>query len=190
MLKNLTCLLTTTEQLPIYVCPSDSTPPMTGHRNFDGEFGTGSYAGCAGSELRTNNTAIKYINNGVFNYENQISIAEISDGTSNTFFVGETVAGDTPNQENIWALGERFSSSLRATEAPLNLPIGVVTPEGDRFGGMVNFTNGAFGSEHSGGGNFTFGDAHTNFVNENIDQAIYEALGSRNLGEVVDSSSF
>ena len=54
---------------------------------------------------------------------------------------------------------------------------------------MEVFANGAFGSNHSGGANFAFGDAHTSFVSENVDQVTYEALGSRNLGEVVDGSA-
>lgn len=194
--ENQSALNIITQQLPFLTCPSDATAETVIYRSAtnrpfgDVEFGTGSYAGCAGSELRTNNQSVKYINNGVFNYVNQIPISGISDGTSNTIFLGETRAGDTSNQENIWALGERYASSIRCTESPINWPVGEFTPEGDRFGGMTDFTNGAFGSDHGGGANFSFGDAHTRFISEDIDQGIYEALGSRNLGEVADPSEF
>ena len=202
--ENLEALSVITKQLPFYVCPSNATEETVFHQAFRDndartsqriELGTGSYAGCSGSELRTNWTAVKYINDGVFNYVNQIRMSEIEDGTSNTFFIGETVVETDTEMDrrefraNAWAYADRFASSLRATESPLNWPISLRTPEGDRFGGMEVFANGAFGSNHSGGANFAFGDAHTSFVSENVDQVTYEALGSRNLGEVVDGSA-
>ena len=43
----------------------------------------------------------------------------------------------------------------------------------------------SFGSYHVGGAHFTLGDASVRFISENINQSVYNALGSRNGGEVV-----
>jgi prepilin-type processing-associated H-X9-DG protein len=49
----------------------------------------------------------------------------------------------------------------------------------------------AFMSGHAGnGGNFLFMDGSVHFLSETIDPKVYRALGSRNGGEVVDSSNF
>ena len=42
-------------------------------------------------------------------------------------------------------------------------------------------------SNHPGGANFNFADAHVKFVSENIDQSVLEALTTRNAGEVLPS---
>ena len=124
----------------------------------------------------------------MFNYANPVKMGDIPDGTSNTFFVGETVAGDGIDatgasglQVNVWSMAIRYESSLRTTTSPLNFPSGVDPGIPGAFWGG---TNGAFGSNHTGGGNFAYGDGHTVFVAEGIDQEVYEAVSTRGLGEV------
>ena len=195
--ENQQAISVVTKQMPGYVCPSNSMEPVVRHRHFIRiEMGTGSYAGCSGTWVSRpfpanapsdlNDTTVKYKNNGMFVYANAVTMGEITDGTSNTFLVGETVAGDGIDsngvkqlQINVWSMGIRYESCLRVTAAPLNWPIGVVGP-----GGAWQGTNGAFGSNHTGGGNFAYGDGHTVFVAEGIDQDVYEAVASRALGEV------
>ena len=43
----------------------------------------------------------------------------------------------------------------------------------------------SFGSYHVGGAFFTMGDGALKFLSDNIDANLYQALGSRNGGEVV-----
>ena len=185
------------KQMPGYVCPSNAMEPVVRHRHFIRiEMGTGSYAGCSGSWMvlpfpvanGLNNTSVKYLNNGMFRYANPVTMGDISDGTSNTLLVGETVAGDGIDasgakslQINVWSMGIRYESCLRSTTSPLNFPTGVNPgAPGAYWGG----SNGAFGSNHTGGGNFAYADGHTVFVAEGIDQDLYEAVSTRGLGEV------
>jgi len=50
---------------------------------------------------------------------------------------------------------------------------------------------GGFGSPHnSDGANFAFGDGSVRFVKANIDQAVYQHLGHRSDGELIDGESF
>jgi prepilin-type processing-associated H-X9-DG protein len=48
-------------------------------------------------------------------------------------------------------------------------------------------SHGAFGSRHTGGAQFTFGDGHVVFVNDNVDLLVYRAAstiaGQRNIVE-------
>ena len=47
-----------------------------------------------------------------------------------------------------------------------------------------------FRSQHPGGANFAFGDGSVKFLKESINLNIYQALGTRNFGEVVSADAF
>jgi len=191
------------EQIPFFTCPSDDSAETTSISPIPANnvvsvdpdeadaviCGTSSYAGCTGSGFRggtyagigsKGNTSIKYENNGMLMYSNQIDISEVTDGTSNTFIVGETVEGDHEFQFNVWSLGLRYVSCSRHTNTPLNFPIGVQSQQN-----LWSGSNGGFASRHSGGGNFAYVDGHVSFVSENIDQDLYEATSTRLGGEVI-----
>jgi prepilin-type processing-associated H-X9-DG protein len=95
--------------------------------------------------------------------------------------MGEVVEGHTGNSSNIWLLGSRHTDTLRSTENPLNTKpgTGITT---DLYDLKVN---GAFGSRHSGGALFGFGDGHVQFITDNISLPLYKALSTRGIGEVV-----
>lgn len=48
----------------------------------------------------------------------------------------------------------------------------------------------SFTSSHVGGCNFLFMDGTVRFITNDIDMQVYRALGSRNGGEVIDSTKF
>lgn len=170
-------------QLPGYVCPSDLLEPVNQWPTLPA--GTGSYAGCAGTRGVSGAATFKYDNDGMFFYVRQLRISEVFDGLSNTIMVGETIEGHRAHnagQANIWNNGNRFTSSFRITGVPLNFPIGVNSGIG-----MIGGSNGGFASNHPGGGNFSFGDGHVKFINENIDMDTYRWLASREDGNVIPS---
>lgn len=169
------------ERPPVYVCPADNSQPsvLTGSLHA----ATGSYAFVHGTrgpneginaDMKTNNT-------GMFNYKNIHTLADMTDGTSNTMMVGEVIDAHTNLSYNRWSLGSRHLDSLRSTVNPLNTPPGTgvtTSPYGiPLFGG--------FGSQHSGGGQFVFGDGHVVFINDTIDIAVYRGLSTRAGGETV-----
>jgi prepilin-type processing-associated H-X9-DG protein len=52
---------------------------------------------------------------------------------------------------------------------------------------MVNNANSdrTFRSKHPGGANFLFADGTVRFISDSVNTAVYQALGTRNGGEVV-----
>ena len=210
-------------QLPVYTCPSDDAGPSLDLTTLGSSprtvMGTGSYAGCSGTgftgrELTPSLPAVtvRYLNNGVFVYALSYGIKDIEDGSSNTFLVGEASQGDFAlRSSNVWAWGNRFTSSLRCANASLNTPpdgigVGLLNGEcdgeqrmscGNQFdspgpgsSGTTGYANGAFFSLHSGGANFCLSDASVSFATENIDFDVYQALATRRPepGEVVSPS--
>ena len=180
--------------LPTYSCPSDSKQEFI---EVEAPGGTGivtaatcSYAGCTGEGFRggtypgvgsLNNSTVKYWNNGMLMYANSYRMRDVSDGTSSTFFVGETTDGHELVSLNIWSFNLRYASTNRATDSPLNWPAGVSSGKPLWPGDL----NAAFGSKHPAGANFVYVDGHVDFTSENIDSIIYKALSNRNGGEII-----
>jgi prepilin-type processing-associated H-X9-DG protein len=46
-------------------------------------------------------------------------------------------------------------------------------------------SNASFGSQHTNGGNFLFGDGSIKFISQSISAVAYEAIGTRARGEVI-----
>ena len=125
----------------------------------------GSCAGSSCGQLATGGTLYR---------NSAVSIAHITDGTSNTLLLGEIDDGSGTN----WVRGIGF---------------GTVNPEGmASCKNVVNGINGAwgwlfndyrFGSYHPGGACFARADASVDFVAENMDLTLFKALASRGGGE-------
>jgi len=183
----------------VYVCPSDESEPFAQTTLVDGKYGTGGNPAATGSYAMVEGTigaagdlsgpvsgsliqAIKYSNTGVFYYEVAMEIGEVTDGLSHTLLVGEVTEGHLPSSTNIWSRALREMDTLRSVSNPLN------TFPGEPIY-LTNYglkVNGAFSSRHPGGANFAFGDGHVEFLEENINMQVYNALASRSRGEVVN----
>ena len=163
-------------------CPSDTSQPFVLTSGINAA--TGSYALVHGTRGPSNGIsyAMKYDNTGPFNYKALYRSRDITDGLSNTIFVGEVFESDSQESLNIWTQAGRHLSSLRTAENPVNTPPGTgitTSPYGIAL-------NGAFGSRHVGGAHFTFGDGHVALLSENLSLTIYKALATRDGDEVVD----
>ena len=122
-----------------------------------------------------------------------VSLAQITDGTSNTFLAGEQLM-----QVTNWNSWVEANQSIGSTALPLNY----VAP-GVRIGGTFGSTvisNGTsdtgswhhwytFRSQHPGGGNFALCDGSVKFIKNTINFQVYQALSTRNLGEVISADS-
>ena len=162
-------------QPPVYRCASDASEE-TSDAYLPIKAATSSYAFCNGS-LGPDNLVhtTKYINNGPFMYRSHMTHASIRDGHSNTFFVGEVLGSDLWESSNVWTYAIANADSLRTTTNPLNTQPGA--------GITIELRNGAFGSTHPGGGNFVYGDAHVEFVDESIEMSVYRNLSTIDEGK-------
>jgi prepilin-type processing-associated H-X9-DG protein len=177
----------------VFVCPSDMALPFAETTEYPaGAYGipstaraaTGSYAFVTGTYGVVYGAGdFKYANTGMFYYVIQHKLKDCTDGLSKTMMVGEVVDGHTSPSSNIWSRSIRGIDCHRATENPLNTFPGVA-PYDNQY--SIN-VNGAFASRHPGGSQFMFGDAHVEFLTENIDQALYMALSTRKGGEAVST---
>jgi len=83
-ITNTTIYLT---RIALFLCPSDSG------RSVVTDFAPGNYMGCAGDGLPGGGSALYGPPDGTFFYNSGISIAQVTDGTSNTAAISESVLG-------------------------------------------------------------------------------------------------
>jgi prepilin-type processing-associated H-X9-DG protein len=140
-----------------------------------------------------------YFNNGMFYQNSKTKITDITDGTTNTFMLGETWYMRIPSDANVgtnypcWAasidaLGARFASyqTMVSATRPINSPQ-PLNPDGSIIFTDSQYFMTTFASRHSGGCNMAMGDGSVRFFSQNLDLTIHRALGARNDGTVVGS---
>jgi prepilin-type N-terminal cleavage/methylation domain-containing protein/prepilin-type processing-associated H-X9-DG protein len=130
-----------------------------------------------------------------------VTIAAVTDGTSNTFLVGE----NSPyyNGSLLWTNGDGIYSS---TAIPLNWLTNLHDGQIDVDGKPCNIAalnviwaphcyrnqtyNYGFKSKHPGGANFAMTDGSVKFVKQSIGPVPYNALGSRAGGEIISADQY
>jgi prepilin-type N-terminal cleavage/methylation domain-containing protein/prepilin-type processing-associated H-X9-DG protein len=128
-------------------------------------------------------------NNGVFFLNSAVRYRDITDGASNTIFVGEKMPD--PERDLGWMSGTR--ATLRNTGRPLDELSNQNRPFGGRYGGEIQLDGpdddplyvGGFDSSHPGGANFAFGDGSVQFLTSTIDMRLYQQYADRADGELM-----
>jgi len=132
----------------------------------------------------------------------KIKIAGVTDGTSNTIMLGETLVEQNEFQRygNGWGWAGYNSVSQGQTIQPINYPI-----DGKSVGASWSDCNSSctalgvnpanciwnwhvtwgFKSNHSGGANFCFADGSVRYLSQSIDMRTYQYLGARDDGQPV-----
>ena len=143
-------------------------------------------------------------NNGVLFLNSAIRYEDITDGSSQTIFLGEK------RNDGLglgWASGTRASlrnagSGINASTTPLAastvLPGGNSQPaaappaSGVAAAGSDDIPRfvGSYSSRHPGGANFSFGDGSVRFLKTSIAPSVFQLLCNRGDGEFVDADKF
>ena len=191
-----------------------------------GTFWSNYYIGAKGG------TQVQTQQNGSVIIDGNVTLASITDGTSNTFVFGEKAHGyqaaNDPtyaNSTNCWQTGLYFDTMFTTTY-PLNLPTNATA--GLSYKGYTYYFSTDANSYHAGGANFAFVDGSVRFIKNSIQSwtfatlqtdsyqdsipdgttfsassilwgatstnpyrfGVYQALSTRNGGEVVSSDSY
>lgn len=179
--------------LPVFLCPSDpfssnafvvrddTTSPIE-------QYGAASYAANWGPSTATVNLDdTPLLSQGVFYRNSATRFRDLTDGLSNTLFLGERTNGPLPGTS---VGGHQYF------ETAWSAAVREVTDPTDDHGHMVLFEtqfrpnqhgtdDKGLSAPHTGIGQFTMGDGSVRAISENIDEALYNALGTRAGGEVV-----
>ncbi|MGE3244301.1 MAG: DUF1559 domain-containing protein [Pirellulales bacterium] len=185
--KNATVRATSIEVL---MCPSYGGEL----KNEEGTIAYTTYAGCYNDTeepIDVNNRGLLFLNSA-------IRFDEITDGSSKTLLLSEKL----PRPDDLgWVSGTR--ATLRNTTQILGpnprfaqpQPMGMFDDQ--ETGGepepkdvAESLIVGGYGSYHPGGINAAFADGSSRFVQENIDLTIWQRLGNRADGEIIDAAQF
>lgn len=137
--------------LPVFACPSAGRIPLVGG------LGGSDYGGINGERIRSPNNPEK----GVFINNRGIAEREISDGLSNTLFVGECASGPWPDGQ--WINGRNLFDQAYSVNWP--------TWEDEMR------------SRHPGGAHGLCGDGVVRFIADATDRLVLAAVCTRNRGE-------
>jgi prepilin-type N-terminal cleavage/methylation domain-containing protein len=203
----------------VFICPSSPERPINNGPfdpatltdfQLDGlNHGWSSYAGVNGSgatpegiwDLINTFNGDLYID-GVLYPGSKVKFSQVTDGTSQTFALGERVYGVTRWDQlligAVWdgppgptrRISEVRSCATKNIRYPINAdpnqfgydPRDTAAPPGANK--SLKFNDYYFGSHHPGGAHFAMTDASVHFLRDDIDINLYRALGSRNGGEV------
>jgi len=187
-------------QVPIYLCPSASVLKSTNAAEMSGTSTNGGgavtlpdfpytvhYIGNPGPKngtlyavdapATTNGGLAKQ---GVLYRDSKTRLTDITDGTSNTFLVGEQSFNSNKDGYRCWIRGCNSNdtcASVHNVTYPLNsFP----------YNGSTGFNDTSFGSEHPGGANFLLCDGGVRFITNSIDFRTYQSAATRDGGEVVN----
>jgi prepilin-type processing-associated H-X9-DG protein len=132
-----------------------------------------------------------FANNGVLYRDSKVRLTDITDGTSNTFAVGEIAwapeaipgGGYTAHRRG-WVQGFDGTGDANTAYACKNINFGI-NVRGYTASPVVEYFNDiSFGSRHPGGTHFLYADGSVRFVQQDVDIAVYKATASRNGNEV------
>ena len=172
--------------ISLFFCPSSkATPTVNGA-------GSSNYAACHHDV----EAPIDVDNHGVMYLNSHVSHRDVADGATHTIYVGEKLVTGI---DNGWMSGTR--ATLRNTGTAINAGVGRVG-----YGGRVQYGDGGdaedvenrgpvdpslevggFSSEHPSGANFLFGDGSVQFLTEQIDRGVYQQLGHRADGKLIET---
>jgi len=197
-------------QISALMCPSDPSPAQSTIPRADTGVGPKSdsgpkldYLGCFGDNYNDDSTflpftSLPYTRDNGFGEKGTFtgimsrsggttSIRDITDGTSNTFAVGETLYESCD-----WFTWANPNGTTAGTQMPINYKRITDHKQDassltDSYNWRVGF---GFRSQHAGIVQFLFADAHVGGIKETINRNTYRWLSTRAGGEILSSDSY
>jgi prepilin-type processing-associated H-X9-DG protein len=157
-----------------YRCPDDTSADVNPVRD---EFGTSNYSGNYGDLALPGSVDANPKAGGIFFWNSKVGIRDITDGTSNTFLVGERCVSSAAA---IW-VGVRSNQNAGDNVTACN------------HAARLNTVIDSFSSRHANGAYFVMCDGAVRFVKDEIDsqegmnppKGLYQKLANRNDGQAV-----
>ena len=192
----------------ILLCPSDPLPADVVEHSAAvtpqwcwGFYGMSSYGGSAGTRSLPPGNPPSFpglSRDGIFWIDSSVCIADIPDGTSNTFLFSEryhhdpefdlrrlvVLSGTAPiTQLGKWGFVAGTPGIMVNVTLHSAAPINYRVPTGGNAPALLDRAA-AFGSGHSGGANFAYADGSVHFLSERTPLPVLQALSTRSGGEL------
>jgi len=199
-----------------FVCPSDVHPEYRRSGAFLDGFAMANYAGSRGPcmtpangsapcSLAANFATFAFNSHvecetafggelalpGVFSrIVSHVAPRQVTDGLSNTIFLGETRPDCSIHAAQGWARSNN-ASGIVSTVPPINFNSCIPANAPDKCQQWDNWTTSlGFKSSHPGGAQFVFGDGSVHFLQETIDHQAYQYLGAKADSQTVTIDGF
>jgi prepilin-type N-terminal cleavage/methylation domain-containing protein len=178
-----------------FQCPSDPDSQSTiNNSNYLGVQGGGPITGPGSAPCSTRSGQRVFFQSGIIYANSKITHGSITDGTTNTFLIGESRYMPVPRMRAD-GFHAGWASSLKADNAfavPLTfagavLPINSWPECGPAIRDCFEMVSRIFGSKHTGGCQFGLADGSVHFISQSIDVDTYRNLSNRSDGQVLGS---
>ncbi|WP_437187767.1 DUF1559 domain-containing protein [Planctomicrobium sp. SH668] len=160
-----------------YRCPSDVNATNDPVNSYKGVAGGGVNFACYSSGASNR----QFFRSGILYHGSKVRIADITDGTTNTFLVGESINMAGEAQHGMYGLGWASPDYI---DSAWGFPVNngqTVNPINSNMGSGHDVV-GDFSSRHVGGAHFLMADGSVQFLSQNMNLPTYQQMGERGDG--------